>query len=131
MTGLDTNVLLRYFLQDDPAQAKAATRAIGRLTRENPGFITTVVMCELNWSLQRAYKISKLDRLSILEHVLSVAEFDVEHEALCRRALAAARDGAPDFADHLIREISMASGCSLVLTFDKAALKSQGFEEPR
>ena len=97
----------------------------------NLGFITTVVLCELNWSLQRAYKLSKTDRLSIIDDVLSAAELEVENETLCRKALSAARKGSADFADYLIREIALASGCSVVLTFDKAAQKSEGFEEPR
>jgi len=131
LTGIDTNVLLRYVLQDDPAQTKVTNRAIARLDRVNPGLITTVVLCELNWSLTRAYKIPKADRVSIIERILSIVEFEVEHEELCRKALHTFRNGTADFADYLIGEVSRASGCSVVLTFDKAALKSPGFEEPR
>ena len=99
MTGLDTNVLLRYFLQDDPAQSKAANRVISQLGRLNRGFITTVVLCELNWSLRKAYKLSKADRLTIIADVLSTDELDIENEDLCRQALLAARTGSADFAD--------------------------------
>ncbi len=104
---------------------------IARFGRENPGLITTVVLCALNWSLRKAYKLPKADRVSLIEHILSVAEFEIEHESLCRGALAAYRNGPADFADYLIGGVSLTSGCSVVLTFDKAALKSPGFAEPR
>jgi predicted nucleic-acid-binding protein len=40
MTGLDTNVLLRYLLQDDPKQARQANQVIDRqLSEPNPGFV--------------------------------------------------------------------------------------------
>jgi predicted nucleic-acid-binding protein len=38
MIGLDTNVLVRYIMQDDPKQAQKATRLIGGLTSQSPGF---------------------------------------------------------------------------------------------
>lgn len=131
MTGLDTNVLLRYLVQDDPGQSKLANNAIARLNTENPGFVSMVVLCELNWSLRRAYKLPKPDRIGILDRILATAEFEIEQKRLCRRALTAYRNGAADFADYLIKEVAHASGCTTVLTFDKAALKSPGFTAPK
>ena len=47
MTGLDTNVLVRYLTQDDPGQSLRATELIERrLTEDNPGFIGVVAMTE-------------------------------------------------------------------------------------
>lgn len=130
MIGLDTNVLVRHFLQDDPVQAAKASRTISRLTAENRGFIATAVLCELVWVMKSTYKIPKPQRVAMLEHILATSDFEVEHSNLCWRALAAYAANKADFCDFLIREIAIASGCSVVLTFDKAALKSPGFEEP-
>lgn len=56
MTGLDTNVLVRYIVQDDPKQSKLATECIEqRCTSESPGFVNLVVLCELTWVLARGY----------------------------------------------------------------------------
>lgn len=131
MIGLDTNVLARHFLQDDPIQGAKAKRAIARLTPENRGFIATAVLCELVWVLKSTYKIPKPQCVSMLERILATSDFEVEHSNLCWRALKDYAAGNADFCDYLIREIALASGCSAVLTFDKAALKSEGFEEPR
>lgn len=131
MTGIDTNILLRYVLQDDLEQAKLANRAIELLSVENRGFVTTVVLCELNWSLRKAYKLAKPDCVAIIEHIMIAPEFEIEDKEQCWLALGAYRDGPADFADYLIREASLASGCDKVLTFDKAALKSPGFAEPK
>ena len=55
MIGLDTNVLVRYLAQDDPAQSARATEIIERrLSDENPGFVSVVAMAEMVWVLQRA-----------------------------------------------------------------------------
>lgn len=47
MIGLDTNVLVRYLVQDDPSQSRKATQVIvKRCTRDDPGFINRIVLCE-------------------------------------------------------------------------------------
>ena len=54
MIGLDTNVLVRYIMQDDPEQSPKATELIESLTGENPGYITMVSVIELYWVLTSA-----------------------------------------------------------------------------
>ena len=58
MIGLDTNVLVRYIMQDDPEQSPKATELIESLTGENPGYITMVSVIELYWVLTSAYELS-------------------------------------------------------------------------
>ena len=54
MIGLDTNVLLRYLVQDDPAQSPKATEVIERrLSMENTGFVSLVCILEIVWILGR------------------------------------------------------------------------------
>ena len=56
MTGLDTNVIIRYIAQDDPRQSAAATRLMEKtLTVEQPGFVTLVTLCEAAWVLAECY----------------------------------------------------------------------------
>jgi len=46
--GLDTNVVLRYLLQDDPAQTLQANRIFGQeLSDQNPGFINLPTTLEI------------------------------------------------------------------------------------
>lgn len=56
MTGLDTNVLVRYIVQDDAKQARLATRHLeSQCTPDSPGRINVIVLCELAWVLARGY----------------------------------------------------------------------------
>ena len=59
MTGLDTNVLVRYIMQDDAKQSPKATRLIESLTVEEPGFIAIVSVVELGWVLSSSYGLSR------------------------------------------------------------------------
>jgi predicted nucleic-acid-binding protein len=51
MIGLDTNVLVRYIMQDDVKQAAKATKLMESLSAQAPGFITLVSVVELVWVL--------------------------------------------------------------------------------
>jgi predicted nucleic-acid-binding protein len=130
MIALDTNVLVRYIVQDDPAQAKKATKIIEDLTVASPAFISCIVLCEINWVLQTAYKIPKKNRFEALQGILSVAVFDVERLGSCLKALKLYEGGSADFSDYLIQQIAGQAGYDTVLSFDKKALKHAGFKSP-
>ncbi|MGA1464036.1 MAG: PIN domain-containing protein, partial [Steroidobacteraceae bacterium] len=51
MIGLDTNVLVRYIMQDDPKQSPKASTLIESLSADHPGFISLVSVVELYWVL--------------------------------------------------------------------------------
>ena len=56
MIGLDTNVLVRYLVQDEANQSARATRLIEReLSEREPGFIGLIVLVETCWVLKRLY----------------------------------------------------------------------------
>ena len=58
MTGLDTNVLVRYLTQDDLAQAQKATQVIeGAAERGELLYITSIVLCEMVWVLEAAFRL--------------------------------------------------------------------------
>lgn len=62
MIALDTNVFAQYFIQDNPEQAKHASDLLeNQLTSLNQGFVSTVVLLELNWVLQNIYRANKID----------------------------------------------------------------------
>ena len=130
MIALDTNVLVRYIVQDDPAQAVKANRAIAKLTPDSPGFISSIVLCEFNWVLRTSFNVHRNDCVEILDRITSVPVFEIEHHDCCRKALHACKKGRADFSDYLIREIALVSGCTAVLTFDNMALKEDGFQKP-
>ena len=128
MSGLDTNILVRYFAQDDPVQSKKATEIIeGRLTEENPGFVSVVVMAEMVWVLDRAYRLADAAIAMVIERTLQADVFVVESEPQVFAAMIALREGLGSFADALIGALGAKAGCSVTLTFDQRALRLPGF----
>ncbi len=100
MNGLDTNVLTRYFTQDDPFQSAKARHLVEQaLIETQPLFINHVVLCELVWVLVRSYRYSKADICAILEKILLAKQFWVENEPLVCNALADFKTSSADFAD--------------------------------
>ncbi len=70
MIGLDTNVLVRYIVRDDPVHTALAEMLIEQhCSEENPGFVSHIVLCELCWVLTRAYKMPLKKRLSLISPV--------------------------------------------------------------
>lgn len=129
MIGIDTNVLARYVVQDDPRQARVATRFIeSACTAESPGFVGHIVLCELVWVLTAAYGYSKSDVLKVLAQILRVAQLRVEHPQTVWRALEDYRDGGADFSDHLIGWLHLGYGCERTVTLDRSAAEAEGFE---
>lgn len=120
MTGLDTNVLVRYLTEDDPGQAERAAAFIATATaRRERLFIGPVVLCEVTWVLQTAYEVNKADLLVVLERLLATSQFEIGSKDAVRRAVAAFRSGRADFADHVIGALNQQAGCERTVTFDR------------
>src|SRR5512146_519575 len=103
MIGLDTNVLLRYMVQDDPAQSPKATEVIERrLSKENPGFVSLVCVVEIVWVLGSLYQRSRAQIADHVEMMLAADTLAVQNEQEVYQALVALRNGSGTFQDALI-----------------------------
>lgn len=123
MIGIDTNVLVRYVVQDDARQAAAASDFIeSTLSDEEPGWIASIVLCEFVWVLDAAYGYARNAIAATLERLFEVDRFRVEAPSLAWRALDAYRTGG-DFADALIALGNEHAGCDYTATFDKGATR--------
>jgi predicted nucleic-acid-binding protein len=74
MIGLDTNVIVRYIVQDDPAQSSAAAKLMDSLSPDAPGFVAMVVAVELVWVLQSCYRSKRDEIVHVLETLLRSKE---------------------------------------------------------
>lgn len=123
MIGLDTNVLVRYLTQDDPAQTARATKLIEReLSDTEPGYISLVVLMETCWVLKRLYGATKEEQCAMARGLLDARQLVVERRVSVSRAIDNAAYG--EFADALIAELAREAGCSQIVTFDKRAAKA-------
>ena len=126
MTGLDTNVLVRYIMQDDAKQSLKASKLIESLTPEAPGFVATVAVVELAWVLSTSYGLSRLQVAQAFETLLRTKELVVERADQVIKALRVFKSTSADFADCLIERSAAGAGCDRTMTFDIAAAKVVG-----
>ena len=128
MTGLDTNVLLRFFLQDDPLQSPKADRIIGSLTLKEPGWVGVTALLELVWVMSSQNRLDRAGIAAILGRLLTREEIVVEQAGVVQDALRLYRKGNTDFADCPIASSAKAAGCSRTVTFDRIAARDAGME---
>ena len=127
MPALDTNVLIRYVVQDDTAQLGAAKRLIRRLVaRGSSIFIPVTVALELEWVLRTSFGYAKDDVLQVLSSLLSAAELSFESEHAVEVTLQLYRDGSADFADCLHIALAAQAGEQPLWTFDRGAARISG-----
>lgn len=129
MIGIDTNVLVRYLAQDDPEQSKIASDFIeNKCDENNPAFLNHVVLCETIWVLERLYDVNKKLMLEIIEKILNTEHFRIYKIEIVWRAFQEFKLKNADFADCLLAQINIESGCKETMTFDKAASKTSGYK---
>ena len=80
MIGIDTNILMRFLVQDDPVQSPRATKIITELSEVEPGFVSLVTILEVFWVLKSVFKRSRQDLASDIEKVLSADTLEVQIE---------------------------------------------------
>ena len=134
MIAVDANVLLRYLLRDDEAQAERARRVIEGGERI---LITDVVLAETLWTLAgRRYRAAKADLVAVVDNLLEDPNVYFEDDDAIWSALQAYRETDADFADALIVHKALRTAAvdddelDLVYTFDAAALQLPNTAEP-
>ncbi len=126
MIGLDTNVLVRHIMQDDPVQSAAASRLLGSLTAVDQGFVPLVALVELNWVLSSGYDLDRGQVVQAFEALLSARELVIEGAETVWKALRLFARSRADFADCLVERSAAAAGCVQTMTFDRGAAKDCG-----
>lgn len=126
MIGLDTNVLVRYIMQDDPRQSAKATTLMESLKVDRPGFVGVVSIVELYWVLTSCYDLTNDQVGQALDILLRTREIVVDRADEVLRALKVFETGKADFADCLIERMAASAGCEQTMTFDSGAAKHAG-----
>ena len=127
MPALDTNILVRYLVQDDAAQLAATQRLISRCVSEGLTlFVPVTVVLELEWVLRSSFEFGKNDVLLTLSSLFSAAELSFESEQALEMALQLFRNRSADFADCLHVALATQADEQPLWTFDKSAAKVIG-----
>jgi predicted nucleic-acid-binding protein len=127
MAALDTNVLVRYLVQDDAAQLAAATKLIRKcLSAGQTLFIPISVTIELEWVLRSTFGFGKDDVVQTLSDLLSSAELSFQDEQAVEVALLLFKESSADFADCAHIALASQAGEQPLWTFDKKAAKIIG-----
>ena len=120
MIAVDTNVIARYVVRDDPGQT-ARVDLLESRTADDPAFIGHIALVELVWVLRKGYRYDRETIGDVIERILATNELRVEDHDTAVAALAAYRTSAADYADCLMGLRNRNLGCTTTVTFDADA----------
>lgn len=124
MRAVDTNILARYYLADDEAQARIAKAVL----ESGAVFIPKTVMLELAWVLKSVAEQPAAKALDCLRHLVALPGVTVEDEEEVQAALELCAQGL-EFADAL--HLSASSACTEMLTFDDRLVRRAAKARPK
>ena len=128
MIGLDTNVLVRYIMQDNPEQSSKANQLIENLTKDKRAYFSHITLVEIIWVLESCYELDKNDVIKVIDGILRSRELCTENSEVLWRAFRLFQQSNADFSDCLISVTGLKDGCKKTYTFDKKAAKLSGME---
>jgi predicted nucleic-acid-binding protein len=127
MLGLDTNVLVRLLIEDDPAQTRRARNLVdAAVAAEEMVLVSLPVLLETEWVLRSRYEMPPESILGLFRAALETQELAFEDEAAVEEALFNWQDGASGFSDCLIVAHNRQLGCRSTATFDARAARLPG-----
>lgn len=122
MIGLDSNVLLRIFVDDTPIEHSEAARALLRSAERNSVRICLVVLVETIWTMRRTFGFGRTAITEFVVELLDRPEFAIEDREIVEAALEMFTEfRRVDFADCLIAAANAEGGCQTSYTFDEDA----------
>jgi len=128
VTGIDTNVLLRFILKDDPIQTPQARALFQSLSSENPGWISLASVLEIVWVLSSRKNMDRVTVSQTISDLLFLDALIVEQADVVASAIEFFNSSRADFADCLILASVRVAGCSRTVTFDQVAARDLGME---
>ena len=127
MYGLDTNVLVRFILRDDPIQAEQAKTAIADAVAAGKSLaVSLLTILETEWVLRSCAKLKKADVITTFRMLLEARDLQIEREEVLEAALYYYESSKADFADCLMTSRYADLKCEAMFTFDRGASKLPG-----
>jgi predicted nucleic-acid-binding protein len=130
MIGIDTNILLRLVLKDDPDQTEKVMLLFERLSQARPGYVNCITLMELTWYLRSRLKLGREQVSSTVSALLDTVDLVFEDEDLMEATLSRMAETTAEFADIFIALRNKRAGCAITHTFDISAAKHLAEMEP-
>ena len=128
MLGIDTNILVRFLVQDDETQFEKARKLIKReVAAGRRVFVNQLVLMETEWVLRSRYSVSKHQIIEAISGLLDATDVQFEDEPAIEEAIFIWKESIADFADCLIGAKNRRLGCRATATFDLKASKLPNF----
>ena len=122
MQAIDTNVLVRLVVRDEPAQVEKAEAFVGQ-----GAWVSHLVLAETVWVLESVYGLSREQIATVVGMLVEHDRLTLQDEDVIRRAHSAfERDSSVGFTDCLIVEAARKAGHLPVGTFDRAMSRIDG-----
>lgn len=130
MKALDTNILVRFLIQDDKQQAQTVETLLNQAENNKQSFyVTLLVVLELIWVMEAVYEVTREDILLSINELLSMPVLNFEKQKVVRQFISVAQTSRFDLSDLLIALSALQEGCDTTYTFDKKAAKFKFFEK--
>jgi predicted nucleic-acid-binding protein len=126
--GLDTNVLIRLLLADDPEQTARGRAFVADRSAGEPLFINRIVICELVWTLRRGFRFDRGQIAAVVDRMLKSRALEIEDYDALGFALYLYHTSGADLADCLLGVTNGLLGCERTATFDRKAAELDEFE---
>ncbi len=131
MIALDTNVVVRLLVDDDPDECARARRLVEAAeARQESLWLADVVWCETVWVLESCYRLPREAVAAALRRLARARQVVLESPDQVAAALARYGSGSADFADYLILEHAHAATCDRLASFDRKLFDVEGVFEP-
>lgn len=128
MLGIDTNILVRFLVQDDAAQFEKARKLIKReIAAGRRVFVNQLVLMETEWVLRSRYAVPKNLIIEAISGLMDASDVQFEDEPAIEEAIFIWKESTADFADCLIGAKNRRLGCRATATFDLKAAKLPSF----
>jgi predicted nucleic-acid-binding protein len=122
MRAVDTNVLVRLAVRDDPKQVAAAEAFVA-----DGAWVSQLVLLEFVWVLESVYRLGAGELGAAVEILLNHAQLAVDDSEVVATALAQYRaTRGVGFSDCLVLEVARKAGHLPLGTFDRALAKLPG-----
>lgn len=125
MIGIDTNILVRTFINENEIQSHKALKLI---QQQHPIYISAIVFCETIWVLKSRYNFNKTELMECVEKILKASHFHIQYRDAMWAAFHEFQHINADFSDCVIGAVAKLDACDAVMTFDKNAAKSKNFK---